>query len=118
MGPLANSRRVEAMQMFVDDAVGKGAKVRTGGKRIGDTGYFFDHPGSFRHPTPWHVRTYGLFTANPFGSKALDKTRPSVAFELAAGERLKLRHRFLFHTGDTKSAKIAEAYTAYAKEAR
>jgi succinate-semialdehyde dehydrogenase/glutarate-semialdehyde dehydrogenase len=42
MGPLANSRRVEAMQMFVDDAVSKGAKVRTGGKRIGDTGYFFE----------------------------------------------------------------------------
>jgi succinate-semialdehyde dehydrogenase/glutarate-semialdehyde dehydrogenase len=42
MGPLANSRRIEAMQMFVDDAVSKGAKVRTGGKRIGDTGYFFE----------------------------------------------------------------------------
>jgi len=42
MGPLANSRRVEAMQMFVEDAVGKGAKVLTGGKRIGTTGYFFE----------------------------------------------------------------------------
>ena len=42
MGPLANSRRVEAMQMFVDDAVGKGAKVAAGGKRIGTTGYFFE----------------------------------------------------------------------------
>ena len=42
MGPLANSRRVEAMQMFADDAVGKGAKVLTGGKRIGNTGYFFE----------------------------------------------------------------------------
>ena len=42
MGPLANSRRIEAMQMFVDDAVGKGAKLLTGGKRIGTTGYFFE----------------------------------------------------------------------------
>jgi len=42
MGPLANSRRVEAMQMFVDDAVGKGAKLLTGGKRIGTEGYFFE----------------------------------------------------------------------------
>jgi succinate-semialdehyde dehydrogenase / glutarate-semialdehyde dehydrogenase len=42
MGPLANSRRVEAMQMFVDDAVSKGAKVLTGGKRIGTEGYFFE----------------------------------------------------------------------------
>ena len=42
MGPLANSRRVEAMQMFVDDAVARGAKVLTGGKRIGSEGYFFE----------------------------------------------------------------------------
>ena len=26
-----------------------------------------NHPSSFRHPTHWHVRTYGLFAANPFG---------------------------------------------------
>ena len=42
MGPLANSRRVEACQMFVDDAVAKGAKLLAGGKRIGSTGYFFE----------------------------------------------------------------------------
>jgi succinate-semialdehyde dehydrogenase/glutarate-semialdehyde dehydrogenase len=42
MGPLANSRRVEAMQQFVDDAVAKGAKLALGGKRIGTEGYFFE----------------------------------------------------------------------------
>ena len=42
MGPLANSRRVEAMQMFVDDAVAKGAKVALGGKRGAGEGYFFE----------------------------------------------------------------------------
>ena len=26
-----------------------------------------NHPSSFRYPTTWHVRTYGLFAANPFG---------------------------------------------------
>jgi len=41
MGPLANSRRVEAMQMFVADAVAKGAQVRLGGERIGNDGFFF-----------------------------------------------------------------------------
>jgi succinate-semialdehyde dehydrogenase/glutarate-semialdehyde dehydrogenase len=42
MGPLANSRRIEAMQMFVDDAAAKGATVRAGGKRIGTQGNFFE----------------------------------------------------------------------------
>lgn len=42
MGPLANDRRVQAMEMFVADAQGKGAKVRTGGKRIGNKGNFFE----------------------------------------------------------------------------
>jgi succinate-semialdehyde dehydrogenase/glutarate-semialdehyde dehydrogenase len=42
MGPLATARRVEAMEGFIADAVAKGAKVRTGGRRIGNTGYFFE----------------------------------------------------------------------------
>lgn len=41
MGPLANARRVEAMERIVADAVERGAKVVTGGKRIGTTGNFF-----------------------------------------------------------------------------
>ncbi len=42
MGPLANSRRVEAMQALVDDAVSRGAKLLLGGKRIGTVGNFFE----------------------------------------------------------------------------
>lgn len=34
-----------------------------------------NHPNSFRYPTSWHVRTYGLFTANCFGT--LDKNDPN-----------------------------------------
>lgn len=41
MGPLANSRRLEAMAGFVTDAENRGAKVLTGGKRIGNQGNFF-----------------------------------------------------------------------------
>jgi len=75
-----------------------------------------NHPSSFRHPTPWHVRTYGLFTANPFGLQSLDKNSETGAFTLKKGEKITLRHRFIFHTGDEKAAKIAEAYADYAKE--
>jgi len=42
MGPLAHDRRLEAMEMFVSDAIDKGAKVKTGGKRKGNKGYFFE----------------------------------------------------------------------------
>ncbi len=42
MGPLANTRRVEAMEAFVADAVAKGAEIKTGGKRIGNKGNFFE----------------------------------------------------------------------------
>jgi succinate-semialdehyde dehydrogenase/glutarate-semialdehyde dehydrogenase len=40
MGPLANSRRLDAMQQFVADATAKGASVAAGGSRIGNRGYF------------------------------------------------------------------------------
>ena len=42
MGPLAHARRVEAMEGFVADAKAKGAKVQTGGKRIGNKGFFYE----------------------------------------------------------------------------
>ncbi len=44
MGPLANSRRVQAMESLVDDAIGHGARLECGGAP--DTG-----PGNFYPPT-------------------------------------------------------------------
>jgi succinate-semialdehyde dehydrogenase/glutarate-semialdehyde dehydrogenase len=41
IGPLANDRRIAAMEMFVADAKAKGARITTGGARIGNNGYFF-----------------------------------------------------------------------------
>ena len=42
MGSLANPRRVTAIEGMVQDAVGKGAKLETGGHRVGNKGYFFE----------------------------------------------------------------------------
>jgi succinate-semialdehyde dehydrogenase / glutarate-semialdehyde dehydrogenase len=42
MGPLAHARRVEAMDAFVADATAKGAKIETGGKRMGNKGFFYE----------------------------------------------------------------------------
>jgi succinate-semialdehyde dehydrogenase / glutarate-semialdehyde dehydrogenase len=41
MGPLANPRRLAAMQQITEDAVKRGAKVATGGERIGSAGNYF-----------------------------------------------------------------------------
>ncbi len=41
MGPLANERRLAAMEALVADATAKGARVVAGGSRIGNQGYFF-----------------------------------------------------------------------------
>jgi succinate-semialdehyde dehydrogenase/glutarate-semialdehyde dehydrogenase len=41
MGPLANERRIDAMETLVADAKAKGARVTTGGSRIGNNGYYF-----------------------------------------------------------------------------
>jgi succinate-semialdehyde dehydrogenase/glutarate-semialdehyde dehydrogenase len=41
MGPMANPRRPEAMERFIADAKHKGAKLGTGGERIGNRGFFY-----------------------------------------------------------------------------
>lgn len=101
------------------DAWGKRARWcdyhgTVGGEHVGVA--MFNHPSSFRFPTPWHVRTYGLFTANPFGTKSLDKGAPDGAYELKQGEYTLLHHLFYFHKGDEKEGKVAEAYEVFAKQ--
>lgn len=104
----------------------------TRGKIVGIA--MFDHPSNLRFPTHWHVRTYGLMTANRFGADHFKgnygdhKTlicRPHGAncpaclshsgdFTLPAGQKLALRNRFYFHHGDAETARVAEQYRAYA----
>ena len=41
MGPMANPRRPEAMDRLIGEAKACGAKLHTGGERIGNAGYFY-----------------------------------------------------------------------------
>ena len=41
MGPLANARRLDAIDGMIQDAVERGAALKTGGERIGNQGYFY-----------------------------------------------------------------------------
>lgn len=42
MGPLANERRLPALTRMVDDAVARGGKLVTGGRRLSNEGWFFE----------------------------------------------------------------------------
>ncbi len=75
-----------------------------------------NHPSSFRFPTYWHVRTYGLFAANPFGVSDFtgDKAQ-NGSFTINPGESISLRYRVLLHRGDEKEGRVAQEYEKYAK---
>ncbi|MCY3022179.1 MAG: PmoA family protein, partial [Planctomycetota bacterium] len=74
-----------------------------------------DHPFNLRHPTPWHVRDYGLFAANPFGQsqyKAGLLQRGDYA--LGSGSELTFRYRIYFHRGDAKRGDVSAKWCDYA----
>lgn len=74
-----------------------------------------DHPTSFRHPTTWHVRDYGLFAANPFGLSAFTND-PSQRgeFVLLRNHELTFRYRVCLHPGDAEIGRVGERYHDFA----
>jgi succinate-semialdehyde dehydrogenase/glutarate-semialdehyde dehydrogenase len=66
MGPLANPRRLQAMERFVSDAIAKGARLLTGGARVGNNGNFF--PLTVLADVPDNA---DAMTQEPFGPLAL-----------------------------------------------
>ncbi|MDR1484760.1 MAG: PmoA family protein [Planctomycetaceae bacterium] len=80
-----------------------------------------NHPSSFRYPTYWHVRSYGLLAANPFGERGFGvKKRPAENaggdYVLAKGESFTLRYRIIFHNGNTKEAAIENEFKEYSNK--
>jgi hypothetical protein len=76
----------------------------------------FNHPTSFRFPTYWHVRTYGLFAANPFGLHEFARGKATEgAYSIRPGQSMTLRYRVFLHRGNEKDGKVADAFAVYAK---
>ena len=76
----------------------------------------FDHPSNPRHPTNWHVRHYGLLSANIFGLHDFDKAanpEGAGAMKLEPGKPTSFRYLIVIHTGDAESAKLKEKYAQY-----
>ncbi len=84
-----------------------------GGEKVGIA--IFDSPRSFRHPTYWHARGYGLFAANPFGIREFtNNPKDDGSWTIPEGQSLKFSYRVLIHHGDYIQAGVAKAYQEYA----
>lgn len=82
------------------------------GRTVGIT--VFDTPGNFRYPSYWHVRNYGLMTANPFALSEYfgDKSRDGSHI-VEAGSTFPFSYRIFIHDGDARSANVIERYHGY-----
>ncbi|MFS2180312.1 NAD-dependent succinate-semialdehyde dehydrogenase [Rhizobium pisi] len=83
MGPLANPRRVEAMEALTADAVMRGAKIATGGKRIGNLGNFFQPTVLVDVP-----RDARVLNEEPFGPMAIVSAFSDYGSAVAEANRL------------------------------
>ncbi len=55
------------------------------------------HPSGFGAPCRWHVRTYGLFAANPFGVHHFDGGPKRSGVVLKEGTKMRLNYRVVLH---------------------
>ena len=83
MGPLANSRRILALETMIADAVSRGAKTVLGGRRIGNKGYFFEPTVLTDVPTD-----AAIMNDEPFGPVAIVNRYGSRAEIIAEANRL------------------------------
>ena len=104
MGPLANARRVTAMEMLIGDATQKGATVRVGGERIGNKGNFFQP--TVLTDVPLEAR---VMSEEPFGPLAL--ITPFRGFDDVVAEANRLPYGLASYAY-TRSAKTANAVAA------
>ena len=83
MGPLANPRRITAMADLVGDAVKQGAVLKTGGRRIGEQGNFWQP--TVLADVPLNAR---LFNEEPFGPVAGVRSFTKLEDAIAEANRL------------------------------
>ncbi len=108
MGPLANPRRVNAMEQLVGDALERGAKATTGGKRIGNQGNFFEP--TVLTDIPKGAR---ILTEEPFGPVALMMRFKDTDAMLTEANSLPFGLASYAFTKDGKTAaKVADALDA------
>ncbi|HEY1736262.1 MAG TPA: aldehyde dehydrogenase family protein, partial [Methylovirgula sp.] len=98
MGPLANPRRIGALEELIADAVSKGASLKLGGKRIGNKGYFF--APTILGDVPIDARA---MNEEPFGPLALVNRFTKLDDAIAEANRLPYGLASYAFTQSTKS---------------
>ena len=99
MGPLANERRIPAMEALIQDAVTHGAELKTGGKRIGNKGNFFEPTVLANVPT-----SAKIMNDEPFGPVAIVNTFKSFDDAISEANRLPFGLASFAFTGSVKTA--------------
>lgn len=102
MGPLANPRRLDAMQELTADAVKHGATLLGGGARIGNKGYFWQ-PTVLRD-VPADAR---IMNEEPFGPVAALSPFEGLEAALASANRLPFGLASYVFTGSVRTALLA-----------
>jgi succinate-semialdehyde dehydrogenase/glutarate-semialdehyde dehydrogenase len=106
MGPLAHDRRIDAIEGFVADAVGKGAKVHTGGQRKGNKGYFYEP--TVMTDVPLDAR---IMNEEPFGPVA--PIMPFSDFDEVVAEANRLDYGLAAYAYTTSAKTVAEIGAAF-----
>ena len=83
MGPLANARRIPALESLIADAVAFGGELRAGGRRLGNTGHFFE-PTVLAN-VPKEAR---IMNEEPFGPVAIINPFETLDDAIAEANRL------------------------------
>lgn len=100
MGPLANTRRIPALEALISDAVEQGAEVKTGGRRIGNKGNFFEPTVIAGAP-----RTARIMNEEPFGPVAVVNRIGSLDEAIEEANRLPYGLASYAFTGSAESAR-------------
>ncbi|MCO6390834.1 aldehyde dehydrogenase family protein [Aliihoeflea aestuarii] len=99
MGPLANERRIPSLEPLITDAVERGAKLKTGGRRIGNKGNFFEP--TVLADVPLDAR---IMNEEPFGPVAAFRAFGTVDEVIEEANRLPFGLASYAFTGSTDTA--------------
>jgi hypothetical protein len=83
-----------------------------------------NHPASINYPTYWHVRDYGLLSANPLGQGDFQRQRPRqyrknkpipLRLTLEPGEKAHFRFLVIVYEGTRTKEQMEERFKAFVK---